>query len=553
MDSRQLINDMETGLNHQRAERLEDAERIYRQVLDQHPDFADALHLYGVLESQRGRHAQAVALIERAIQQNPNQAAYYENLAMALTVSGRSLAAIDAYSKSVALNPNNPNTRAKFGIALGRMNLWERAITELSAAVRLNPGFADAQKDLGFAYLQTKQFDQSIASYKRAIDIRADFAEAYHGLGMAMEKQGAGQRDHAIAAFSKAVELNGTLPRGHHDLAVALSRAGRTSQAIKAFDAAIALWPEDFEAHYAKAMALLSLGNFQEGWREYEWRWHSDKMGDKRGFTKPRWDGRDPCDKRILLYTEQGFGDAIQFARYVPLLAARGVQVVLECQPPLQRLFGSLAGVNAVVAPGDTAPPHDLQCPLLSLPGLFGTDLQSIPATVPYLKADPVLIERWRQRIPNESRSLRVGLAWAGNATHVNDRERSISISQLADIVKIPGIWACSLQKATSAAGLGTAIADWTSDLTDFADTAALIANLDLIISVDTSVAHLGGALGKPVWVLLHYAPDWRWMFDRPDSPWYPTMQLFRQEKMGDWTEPIASIAKRLASMIYAS
>jgi hypothetical protein len=294
----------------------------------------------------------------------------------------------------------------------------------------------------------------------------------------------------------------------------------------------------------------LLLGDYPNGWRGYETRWRIPESFPPRDFRQPVWDGSDISGKTVLLHAEQGFGDTIQFCRYAPLVAERGATVIVECQPPLAALLQTLAGVKQVVPRGEPLPDFDLQCPLLGLPLRFGTTVETTPARVPYLHADEQRVARWREKI-GQGDGLRVGIAWAGAAGYGNDQRRSLTLSSFAPLAQIEGIRWYSLQKGDAAKQAehprqGMHLFDFTSDLNDFADTAALIANLDLLICVDTAVAHLGGALGKPVWTMLPFCPDWRWMLGREDSPWYPTMRLFRQPTRGDWLSVMQRIRGEL-------
>ncbi len=358
----------------------------------------------------------------------------------------------------------------------------------------------------------------SIAAHRRAIALKADFPEAYTNLGNALKGQG--NIAAAIAACRQAIALNPDLPDAHHNL----------------------------------SLTLLLNGEFAEGWREYEWRWQTKQLRP-RGFAQPLWSGEAVDGRVLLLHAEQGYGDMIQFCRYVPLVAARG-RVVLEAPRALVRLFSGLAGVERIVVQGDPLPAFDLHCPLLSLPRAFATTLETIPGGVPYLGTDPAQVSAWRDRLAGLAR-LRVGLVWAGEPRATDrirgavDRRRSISLGHFARLAGVGGIAFVSLQKGEAAAQTrspppGLRLHDWTGELEDFADTAALIAALDLVISVDTAVVHLAGALGKPVWLLNRFDTDWRWLLDREDSPWYPTLRLFRQHRPGDWAGVLERVAAAL-------
>jgi hypothetical protein len=343
----------------------------------------------------------------------------------------------------------------------------------------------------------------------------------------------------------------------YSNLGTALTSLGRLDEAVDAYRRALKIAPAHALIHHSLGAALLLKGDFHNGWPEMEWRWKAGAVGPFRpaDFAQPMWDGSDPRGRRILLYAEQGFGDTIHFSRYIPLVAARGASLVVLCPKELTRLFqSSFPGSGIALIDDPLQVGHfDLQCPLMSLPLIFKTDLQTIPRTIPYLRADPALVNQWRERMKTES-NVRVGLAWTGRSTHPNDRNRSIPAADLAPLAEGRQVDFFNLQLPTAIAQQAQQwipqlqLIDQTDDIKDFADTAAIIENLDLVIAVDTAVAHLAGAMGKPVWMLLPFAPDWRWMLGRNDSPWYPTMRLFRQTTQGDWPAPIAEVVRALRS-----
>ena len=329
----------------------------------------------------------------------------------------------------------------------------------------------------------------------------------------------------------------------------------RLDEAIAVFRQAIALNPNLPGAHNNLAMALLARGDFQQGWEEYEWRLKcEDFPSHLRNLTQPQWDGGPLETRTLLLHTEQGFGDAIQYIRYLPLVAQRGGRIIIGCQAELQRLFRTIPGSCQIVTPGQPLPAFDLHCPLLSLPRVFGTTLDNIPKTVPYLSPEPALVDAWNRTLGAAGGRLRVGLAWAGNPRFKADRTRSLNLQQLAPLAAARGVKFYSLQKgpAGEQAKHPPAGLEWVDlgpEVKDFADTAAVMSLMDLIITTDTSVPHLAGALGRPVWVMLQFVPHFCWLLDREDSPWYPTMRLFRQDSRGDWESVITRVAEALSQM----
>jgi hypothetical protein len=307
------------------------------------------------------------------------------------------------------------------------------------------------------------------------------------------------------------------------------------------------------QAHFNLGLRLLAMGRYQEGWEEQEWRWKcKDFTSPQRHFSKPQWDGEPLEDRTILLHAEQGFGDTLQFIRYLPLMARRAGRVIVECQAELERLLRPSCGSCEIVPKGQPLPDFDVHCPLLSLPRIFGATMDASPVAVPYLVADPARVEAWRKKLSLSSGTLNVALAWAGNPGFKGDRTRSTTLDRLAALAKVRGVNFYSIQKGEPARQLehppaGMRVVDLGPELHDFCDTAAVMAVMDLVLTTDTSVAHLAGALGRPVWVMLQFAPDWRWLIGREDCPWYPSMRLFRQRSRGDWPGVVDQIAGELA------
>jgi Flp pilus assembly protein TadD len=432
--------------------------------------------------------------------------------------AGRLAEAEEIYRRLLLEKPEHPDVLHLLGAICVQSDRMEEGAELFRRAVLINPESAEYRKNLSAACRRLGQVDEAITESMRAIELKPDFAEAFN------------------------------------NLAGALGDAGRWGEAAAALMRALAVRPDYAEAHFNLAMQLLIHGDFERGWKEYEWRTRMASAAPAREFWRPPWDGRDPSGKTILLWCEQGLGDAIQFIRYARPLIERGAKVVVECPIPLVRLFRqSLEGVE-VAAIGQPLPPFDVHYPLLSLPMALGTTLGTIPGRASYIAASPEQEKARAGRFDKSRQFLRVGLVWAGRGTHLNDRNRSIRLDQLARLRKVAGVSFYSLQKGPAGAqaaegAFAGELIDWTAELEDFADTAALVANLDLVISVDTAVAHLAGAMGKPVWLLLPTPPDWRWMLKRQDSPWYPTMRMFRRKSAEDWGPVIDDVAKELAKL----
>ena len=364
----------------------------------------------------------------------------------------------------------------------------------------------------------------------------------------------ANQPDLAIAPLRHAVQLAPSSVAAVANLGAALFRSGFVEEATPLFERAVRAESHVPLHHINLAMALLSQGQFERAWDEFEWRhqWEGYAAFSQR-FGQPEWRGEEISGKTILLHGSRGFGDTLHLARYVPLLAQRGARVLLDSPPELKRLLATMPGSPHLIEPGQPIGNFDVHCPLMALPLTFGTTLQTIPANVPYLTPSAEDVQRWRARVASAGSRLNVGLVWAGNSAHGADRFRSLTLASLAPL-SATHVTFFSLQKGPAAAQLaqslpGMRIVDVAPELRDFADTAALIACLDLVITVDTSAAHLAGALGRPVWTLLSFAGEWRWLRDREDSPWYPTMRLFRQPALGQWTPVIERVAAELTRL----
>ena len=444
------------------------------------------------------------------------------------------------------------SAQESFGRALGLHR--EGRLDEAAALYRAlsgtgNPFAVEARINLGAILDQGERHEEALLQYRDALSLRAGDPIALNNRGNTLMKLG--RFPEAADSFRQALDRAPDCLEASIGLGTALQREGDAAGAIACFRDTLRREPACAEAHWNLALALLLAGEFREGWQEYQWRWRRDSFtSPPRGFSQPCWDGSPLAGRRILVHGEQGLGDTIQFLRYLPLVAAAGGSVLAECQSAsLLPLVQRVPGVGAVFTMGEPLPPFDLQVPLLSLPYLFGTTLENIPPQLPYLSAPPERIAAWRTRLAG-SDGFKVGIVWGGKP--VPDPFRSCTLEALARLGGIPGVILYSLQLGEAAAQAaappaGLELVDLTGEISDFGDTAALVSLLDLVISVDTSVAHLAGALGKPVWVLLPFCPDWRWLLDRDDSPWYPTARLFRQPGIGDWDSVIGQVGHELS------
>jgi len=544
---------LESAIRHHQSGHLEEAMANCRQVLSRQPNHPAALHLVGLIARQIGRLDASVEIIRRSVTGNTADPHFFNDLADALRTKRQYEEAFAACQQALRIKPDFPEIYITLGNVLADQGQHDAAITAAREALRLRPNYALALNNLG-VYLHNKgETQEAIAAARQAIQLDPGFPEFHNNLGRALQDND--QWDESIAARRDAIRLKPDFAEAYNDLGNALRDNGQVEESIAALHRAIQLWPDYALAHWNLSLSLLLQGDFTQGWREYEWRWKWDGFTSaKRNFPQPLWTGEPLHGKTILLYAEQGLGDAIQFARFAPMVAHRGGRVIVECQPTLQHLFSTLHSVQTVIPEGQPLPPFDVQCPFMSLPLAFQTDLKSVPATIPYLKPDRKKSAKWKQRVIADSairgdQLRRIGLVWAGSTKHKKDQARSLKLSDFAPLANIPGTIFFSLQKGEAAKQTPPPemnLHDYTEELTDFADTAALLDQLDLIITVDTSVAHLAGAMGKPVWILTSFAPDWRWLRNREDSPWYPTMRIFRQAKRDDWTAVIEQVAKAL-------
>ena len=422
-----------------------------------------------------------------------------------------------------------------------------QAVALIGKAIALRPDFFEAHSNLGLAHHALGQFDEAVASYRKALDIKPDCVEAHNNLGLTLHDLG--KLDAAVAGYTKALAIKSDFTEAHNNLGNSLRDLGQLEEAAASYRKALAINPGFAEAHFNLGRLQLLTGGFQDGWKNYAWRWQWHGSGLRpREYQAPFWDGSALDGKTILIYPEQGVGDTIQFARYLPFVEALGARVVFEVPKTLDRLFKGSTYEKYLVGSNETPPSFDCHAPLLDLPRLLNTTLETIPVCDNFLNSPSELREVWSDRI-GPSENIRVGIVWAGNPKHANDRNRSIEAALFRPLTEIPGVSTYSLQvgrDGEAAEVFGDRATDIAPFLTDFAETAAAIGQLDLIVTADTSVAHLAGTLRTPVWTLLPFIPDWRWLLERDDSPWYPSMRLFRQRAIGDWAGVFEEVGKAL-------
>jgi tetratricopeptide (TPR) repeat protein len=527
------------------------AEDIFKEIVQGQPDNTAALYFLSELSFERGDYDSAAHYIRMALQYDPENAEAQCNLGFILLEAGRFDDAEQYYLKALEANPHLPEAYLSLGNIYKEKGQFEDAIRCYQKALQLNPDAPEVYSNLGIAYQKAGRHAEAAGYFETAVALNPDDANMHYNLGIAFQENG--RLDEAIQCYQKASQRNPGDAGIYNNLAFALQENRRPYEAIPYYRKALQLEPSYATAHWNLSLALLLTGNFREGWREYEWRWGTQYLAaSRRNFVQPLWSGEDIKGRTILLHAEQGFGDTIQFIRYVSLVAERGAGIIFECCRELAALLLCVKGIGQVVVRGEKLPAFDVHCPLLSLPLAFDTTLETIPAIVPYVAGNRVLTEKWKAKIKKDNSKIKIGFAWAGNPGFKQNRYRNIPLALFLPLTKIPGAAFYSLQKGGEAEEAkhppgGMKLFDYTEDIHDFSDTASLIENLDLIISVDTAIAHLAGALGKPVWTLLPFSPEWRWLLDREDTPWYPTMKLFRQSSPGDWRQVIDRVRQELS------
>ncbi|MGJ4944540.1 tetratricopeptide repeat protein [Bradyrhizobium sp. HKCCYLS1011] len=570
------------GLAHLQAARLLEAQRCCEQALAIDPNHTDSMHLMGLLSLQLGQHDHAIAWIAGAISSDP-KAGYVSSLGLALLGAGRLEDALKAFDKAASLEPENALHWKNLGAVLAEMDRPDEALLSLQQALSLSAQCVDAANMAGLLLYRQSRFAEALGFFNASLEASPEQADALHMRALVL--QNLGRLDDAAADGLRSQLLDPTNVDTHNNLGWVLHRLGRYDEALTCFERALSLRPDYLVALLNKAdlladclrldeamacydqakaiapddpitiwnVALLDMltGNFAAGWAGREIRWTTGLGMAAPNFPQPQWLGTGPLQgKTILIFADEGIGDAFQFARYVPLVAELGAKVILAVQEPACALLSRLSGVAACVPKSTAAlPSFDVHCAMSSLPLAFKTSLDTIPAAIPYLPAPlDALRAQWESRLGAHDR-LRVGLVWSGNPGHGNDRNRSVPLRLLAKLLDID-VQFVSLQKDPRAADkevlAGLDIVDMTERLSDFDDTAALMSCLDIVVTVDTSVAHLAGGLGRPVWILLPYRPDYRWLLGRADSPWYPTARLFRQDDRRDYGWVIDQIRNAL-------
>jgi len=521
---------------------LASAQAICAEILKQQPNHVDALHVSGLIELQTNDPRRAVELIGKALALNPGNAAAHCNRGSALQALNDLEAALESYNQAIVNDPRFAEAYFNRGIVLHLLKRPDDAVASHSRAIALNSGFAAAYYQRGRVLQELNQLQAALASFDHAVAIDTKYAEAYLIRGNVQRQLGQWQA--ALASFDAAISIQPNFAEAHCNRGNILNELNQLEAAVASYDRAIAINDRYVEAYCNKAVAQLLAGDLDNGWINYEWR----RKRHPGNFSQPPWLGKESiAGKSILLHSEQGFGDTLQFCRYVPLVSALGAQVIFEVDGPLMSVMASLEGISCLVEKGGVLPSFDYQCPLLTLPLAFKTRVETIPAPTRYLRADTARVERWQGKL-GETTKPRIGLVWTGST--VLNNNRSIALAEWIPQLP-PGFDYVCLQKEVrpedrSVLRAHPRIASFPDELDDFGDTAALCECMDLVISIDTSVAHLSGALGRKTWILLPLNPDWRWLLNRDDSPWYPSVTLYRQAKLGDWSGVLETVNAQL-------
>lgn len=528
--------------------KLYEALAEYQHALTLEPGDETTHFRLGNLLVDQGKPQEARAAYEKALALRSNYAEAHNNLAVVLREEGKLEEAIFHCKQALALKPEYAEAHTNMGNILADQGRADEAIVHHRRAITLNPNAVDAHINLGHVLRGQGNYEDARISLLQALTLRPDSAHALNNLGSVFEDEGT--LDEASVHFRRAIALLPNYVEAHNNLGNVLRKQAQYTEAMRSYDQALALRPGYVEALWNRSLLELLLGNYPEGWRDYEIRYRRT-INRPREFPEPLWRGEPLGGARILLHSEQGLGDTLQFLRYVPMVQVAGGTVLLSVPPGLHRLAAPLLLASDLAVTGECLPPFELQCPLMSLPLAFQTTVHSIPAVVPYLTIPDDALRR-AENFQWPSEGLRVGLVWSGNPQHANDRFRSMRPETLATLLSLDNIHFFSLQVDVSAElldNLPACVTDLRPFITDMADTAALVSHLDLLITVDTAMAHLAGALAKPTWLLLSFAPDWRWLTDREDSPWYPTMRLFRQPQFGDWKSVMRRVRVELSSL----
>lgn len=535
------------GNARQAQARHDEAIECYRQALHIEPSYVAARSNLGAACYAMGERERAHEHYQEALQLDPNHVEALNNLGVLYHDRKQFDSAVECYRAALATRPDYLDAHVNMGLVLKEQGRFDEAIECYRHVIVAMPDCAEAHNNLGVVLQSASRLEEAAGSYRRAIELRPDYAEARCNLGALLREEAA--LDEAVAQFREAIVLQPELVEAHVGLGDSLSDLNEVDASMKAYDKAIEVGPDHAEARFSRSLALLRSADFEQGWHEYEWRWKTEQLNDCE-LPVPQWDGKALDGRMILIHAEQGIGDTFQFIRYLPFVKEQGGHVVFACAERLHPLLKNAPGIDEVVSFDTSLPKCDCHAPLLALPRLFRTTLEAIPAETPYLRAEDARVEHWREHL-GESLTTRIGVCWEGNPIHRRNHLRSFPVEHLSALAAVPDVTLISLQRLDGSPGRAADVKDiiefpQLDQSGAFIDTAAIMANLDLVISCDTSIAHLAGALGRRTWVALDTAADWRWLAGRDDSPWYPTMRLFRQTKLGEWGEVFERMATQL-------
>jgi tetratricopeptide (TPR) repeat protein len=544
------------GKAFQDAGRFQEALACYRRTIALESDCVPAYFNMGLLLIEQALYPEALAALQQAVALAPGFAEAHNNLGIAFQALKRDAEALACFQRAARENPDYSIAWCNAGRLLFTQQRWDEAIPVFQKALALKPAYVEALHNLGLCHHKKKELETAEACYRKVLALRPDHHPTHLDMGNIYLDRG--DLPEMAAWYRKALELAPDDTEACVNVGRMLRDLGRWEEALACYDKALQRNPGHVESHFSGALIYLILGRFSEGWKAYEWRLQMadwPKKGYPHRLRTPCWNGETFIGRTLLVHHEQGFGDTLQFVRYLPMVQARGGTVLLEVPASLRSLLNGIPGADEIIELSPACPPErtfDLHIPLLSLPGLFGTTLESIPAQVPYLSPDPAKVEAWGKRIGGDL--FKIGIVWSASTWNAKLAEKSCPFSHFLTLAGTPGARLVGLQKDPVAIDLAAAAAEgirnYGDEFADFSDTAAAMANLDLVISVDTAVAHLAGAMGKPVWVLLPCVADWRWLLNREDSPWYPTMRLYRQPRPGVWDEIFRRLAQDLKAAV---
>ncbi|HVA50439.1 MAG TPA: tetratricopeptide repeat protein [Pirellulales bacterium] len=562
-----MADPFQTAWQAHQAGEFAQAEEGYRRILQREPRNARVWFVLGNLCQAQQRTSEALACFQQAAELEPREPEGHFHVANALLKLEKWGQAEAAYRQCLALRPDHLEALVNLGFTLSELQKYDEAETCYRRALAIKPDVPEIHQNLGNVLRDRGQLDEAVVCYQRALELRPDYAKAHVNWGVALIALG--QPEAAIERLQRGVELQPDFAEAFNSLGAAVSVLRRFDEAHAHYARAIELMPDLVDAHWNRSLLWLLQGDFERGWPAFEWRWLGKRTEPRPSYSEPVWDGSPLEGRTILLYSEQGLGDTLHFVRYARTVKACGGRVIVACQKPLLPILASCPGIDQLVAQGETPPKFDVQAALMALPLILGTRAHNIPGHVPYLAADPQLVEHWRRQLAPLV-GFRVGIAWQGNTRHPWDRHRSAALEHFESLARVPGVQLISLQKGVGAEKIQSpkskvqspdsapfdvvSLGGWLDELSGpFMDTAAIIANLDLVVAVDTAVGHLAGALAAPTWLALNYSADWRWLLDRGDSPWYPTVRLFRQERPGDWPGVFRQMADELARLVAES